>query len=60
MEDINRVSSVIQVVMKTEDGRIFGTLRPTFLTFFVSRQESDGDLFIAASDSRKNGIAAGY
>lgn len=58
MRDINRVAAVIQAVM-AKDGEIFGG----WLFFsYVCSGESQEYVYhaTAASDSRKNGIAAGY
>jgi hypothetical protein len=56
VSDINRIAAVIQAVM-AKDGELFGgwLFRPCFIG------ESDSTYYpTAASDSRKNGVAAGY
>lgn len=53
--DINRVAAVVQAVVQ-HNSTIYGVLlRSTVLLVLVAH-----DYLIAASDSRKNGIAAGY
>jgi hypothetical protein len=55
VKDINRIASVVNAVLK-KDGMLYGMhITIAFLPpFDLSNVES------AASDSRKNGIAAGY
>ncbi|KAG6886421.1 hypothetical protein C0992_004024 [Termitomyces sp. T32_za158] len=52
--DVNRVASVVQAVAKI-DGKIYGMLKKS--SFIAWNETIHG---AAASDSRKNGIAAGY
>lgn len=51
--DINRVAAVIQAVVQ-HNSTIYGMYYLFLLVLIVH------DYLIAASDSRKNGIAAGY
>ena len=56
VSDVNRIAAVIQAVVKEGDtiyGSSFVLLKPAELFFLIYRP-------LAASDSRKNGIAAGY
>lgn len=56
MADIDRVAAVVQVVMKDGD-----TVYGSFITLSIqSILCSTAVIPTAASDSRKNGIAAGY
>ncbi len=55
VEDIDRISSVVNAVLK-RDGMLYGThITIGFSPSFRPLQRKS-----AASDSRKNGIAAGY
>ena len=56
VSDVNRIAAVIQAVVKEGDtiyGSYFFLVKSSELFFLIYRP-------LAASDSRKNGIAAGY